>query len=161
MESTRRQIVDDLIHDAHHGKDRIVASEIAAEVVADLRNLEAEGHRWVSELIDRLLLAGAAKMCADWRRRYSHSGRTKKGTEVEIPKWGAVIEADDAGAPVHVQLALFTMTLDQARAKRDALVKGRDTLSAEIRWYSDVIEIMEADPALRTVGDALARLEAA
>ena len=161
MEPTRQQIVDDIIHDAHHGKDRIISAEVAAEVVDELRNIEAEGHGWVAGLIDRWLIVGAQKACADWRRRHQHAGRTRKGTEVEIPIYGAVREVADDGEPVSVQLTLFTLTLDQAKQRRDALAKSRDTLSAEVRWFSDVIEIMEADRSLRTVGDALARLEAA
>lgn len=161
MESTRRQIIDDIIHDAHHGKDRFVSAEVAAEVVDEVRNLEAGGHHWVGDLIDRWLIAGAQKACADWRRRYQHPGRTRKGTEVDVPVYGAVRETNEAGEVVHVQLSLFTMTLEQARERRDSLAQQRDTLSAEVRWFSDVIEMMEADKALRTVGDALRKLEAA
>ena len=161
MEPTRRQLIDDIIHDAHFGRDKVVASEVAAQVLDELRNLEAGGHRWVAEMVDSLLLRGVGRLCADWRRRYSHKTTTRKGTAVEIPEWGAVIEATDDGEPVHVQLSLFTMTLDQAKARRASLARQRDTLSAEVRWFSDVIEMMEADPALVTVGDALARLEAA
>lgn len=160
MEPTRRQIIDDIIHDAHN-RERVVAGEVATEVLDELRNLEAGGQRWVADFIDNLLLRGVSRLCADWRRRYSHKGKTRKGSEVEIPEWGAVREAEDDGTTVHVQLSLFTMTLDQAKARRAALARQRDTLSAEVRWFSDVIEMMEADPSLRTVGDTLARLEAA
>lgn len=161
MEPTRQQIVDDIIHDAHHGNDRIVSRQVAAEVVDELRNLEAGGHRWVADLLDKLLISGASKLCADWRRRHSHASKTKRGAEVEIPIYGAVTEPDEAGDPTVVQLTLFTLTLDQARQRRDRLARNRDTLSAEVRWFTDVIEIMEADRTLATVGDALARLEAA
>lgn len=161
MDETRRQIIDDIIHDAHHGRDRIVSAEVAAVVVDEVRNLEAGGHRWVEGLIDRWLIIGAQKACADWRRRHQHKGRTRKGAEVEVPVYGAVRETGDDGQVVHVQLALFTMTLEQARERRDTLAGQRDTLSAEVRWFSDLIEVMEADASLKTVGDALARLEAA
>lgn len=161
MEPARQQIVDDIIHDAHHGTDRIIASEVAAQALDELRNLEAGGHTWVADLLDGLLLRGVARMCADWRRRYQHTGKTKKGTEVEVPMYGAVRETNDDGEVVFVQLALFTLTLDQAKARRATLSRQRDTLSAEVRWFSDVIEIMEADLSLATVGDAIARLDAA
>lgn len=161
MDPTRQQIIDDIVHDAHHGNDRIVSSEVAQIVVDELRNLEAGGHRWVEGVIDSLLLRGAAKMCADWRRRHQHAGHTRKGTEVEVPIYGAVRETDDEGNIVHVQLSLFTLTLEQAKARRDTLARQRDTLSAEVRWFSDLIEIMEADRSLLTVADALHRLEAA
>lgn len=156
-----RRIVDDIIHDAHHGKDRIVAREVAAEVVDEVRNLEASGLRWVETLIDSWLLAGAQKACADWRRRHMHPGRTKKGAEVDVPVYGAVRETTDEGEVVHVQLTLFTLTLEQAKARHNTLARQRDTLSAEVRWFADVIELMESNPALRTVGDALKHLEAA
>lgn len=160
MDEARRQIIDDIIRDAHEG-DRVVASEAAAVVLDELRSLEAGGHRWVAQFMDGLLLRGVARLCADWRRRSSHKGRTRRGAEVEIPEWGAVREATEDGEIVHVQLSLFSMTLDQAKARRDSLSRQRDTLSAEVRWFSDVIEIMEADASLGTVGDALVRLDAA
>lgn len=156
-----RQVVDDIIHDAHHGKDRIVSREVAAEVVDEVRNLEASGQGWVELLIDSWLLAGAQKACADWRRRHMHSGRTKKGTPVEVPVYGAVRQTDDSGEVVHVQLTLFTLTLEQAKLRHEGLARQRDTLSAEVRWFRDVVELMEANPALRTVGDALRHIEAA
>src|SRR5690606_4470213 len=148
-----RRVVDDIIHDAHHGKDRIVAREVAADVVDEVRNLEASGATWVESLIDSWLLAGAMKACADWRRGHLHKGRTKKGAEVDMPIYGAVRDTDDAGETVYVQLHLFTLTLEQARIRRQALASQRDTLSAEVRWFTDVIELMEANPELRTVGD--------
>lgn len=156
-----RRIVDDIIHDAHHGKDRVIAREVAAEVVDEVRALEAAGHRWVETLIDSWLLAGAQKACSDWRRSHQHQGRTKLGSEVAVPVYGAVRETNDEGETVYVQLTLFKMTLDQAKARHATLRAQRDTLSAEVRWFSDVIEIMEADASLKTVGDALARLDAA
>src|SRR5690606_2399463 len=102
----RQQIIDDIIHDAHHGRDRIVSAEVAADVVDEVRNLEAAGHSWVADLIDRWLIVGAQKACADWRRRHQHKGRTRKGTAVEVPVYGAVRETNDAGEVVHVQLSL-------------------------------------------------------
>lgn len=161
MEPTRQQVVDDIIHDAHHDADRIVSSEVAAVVLDELRNLEAGGVGWVADVLDGLLLRGVARMCADWRRRYSHTGRTKKGTEVEIPVYGAVRETDDDGQVVHVQLALFSMTVEQVEQRRDALARQRDTLSAEVRFFSDLADVMRADPSLTTAGEALARLDAA
>lgn len=161
MDPARQQMVDDIVHDAHHDAERIVAGEVAAVVLDDLRNLEAEGHRWVGDVLDRLLLAGVGKMCADWRRRYSHKGTTRKGTEVEVPVYGAVRETDDDGTVVHVQLALFSMTLEQVRQRRDTLAKQRDTLSAEVRFFTDLAEVMEADRTLLTAGHALAHMEAA
>lgn len=159
MEPTRQQLVDDIIHDAHHGRDRIVAAEVAAVVVDELRNLEAGGHRWVADYLDSLLMVGVKKMCADWRRRFSHAGTTKKGTEVEVPVWGAVREAGDDGEVIHVQLSLFSMTLDQVRQRRDTLARQRDTLSAEVRFFSDLADLME-EHGHATAGDALVGLAA-
>lgn len=161
MEPTRQQIVDDVIHDAHDGADRIVSAQVAQRVVDDLERLEGGGHRWVAELLRRWTIVGAQKACADWRRRHSHAGRTSKGTEVEVPVYGAVRETGDDGEIVYVQLPLFTMTLDQVRQRRDTLARQRDTLSAEVRFFTDLADVMEADPSLLTAGDALARLDAA
>lgn len=161
LDPTRQQVIDDLIHDAHFADKRIVTSEVAARIVDELRNLEASGHAWVEQYLDTLAAKGAAKVYADWRRRYSHKGKTRRGTEVEVPVYGAVREVDDDGTIVSVQLALFSMTLEQVRARRDHLAKTRDTLSAEVRFFTDLADLMEADSSLATAGDALARLEAA
>lgn len=160
LDPTRQQIVDDIIHDAHFADERIVTSEVAGRIVDELHNAEASGHVWIEEFLDDLARKGAAKVYADWRRRFSHRGRTSKGTEVEVPTYGAFREVNDDGEVVYVQLAIFTMTLDQVVARRDHLARTRDTLSAEVRFFSDLADVMRTND-IATAGEALARLEAA
>lgn len=161
MEPTRQQIVDDVIRDAHEADERIVTREVARRIIDELHALEGSGARWIGDLIDSLAETGAQKLYADWRRRQSIRSRTRKGTEVDIPIYGAVREQAEDGSIVYTQLALFTMTLAQVVERRDQLARQRDTLSAEVRFFADLAEIMEADPSLKTAGEALARLEAA
>lgn len=161
MDSTRQQIIDDIIHDAHFRRGEIIASEVAAEIVDELRNLEASGKQWVAEYVDDLAAKGAAKVYADWRRRHRIDGRTKKGTEVDVPAFAAVRERDDEGNVVYTQMRLEDMTLPQLEAKAEAIGRTRDTLSVEYRFYRDLIEVMQADSSLVTAGDAMARLAAA
>src|SRR5690606_728324 len=111
--------------------------------------------------IDELAAKGAAKVYADWRRRYRIDARTKKGTAVDVPEYAATRRHDDDGAVVYTQMRLMDMTLPQLEAKAEQIGRTRDTLSAEYRFYRDLIEIMQADESLRTAGDAMARLEAA
>lgn len=161
MDPTRQQVIDDLIHDLHFGRDEIVTSEVAADMVAELHAMEASGRQWISELIDDLAAIGAQKRYADWRRRYTIPAQTKKGTSLELPEYAAALTRDDEGKPVYTQLRLLDMTLPQLIEHRARMVKARDTTSVRIRLLSDLIEAMEADSTLTTARDALARLEAA
>jgi hypothetical protein len=161
MKTSRRQVIDDLIHDAHFGRAEVVTRKVAAEIVDELHGLEASGHEWVSEYLDQLAVKGAAKVYADWRRRYRVGSRTKKGTALDVPAYAAVRKHDDRGAVVFAQMHLEDMTLPQLEAKAERIGKTRDTLSVEYRFYRDLIELMQTDAALATAGDAIARLEAA
>lgn len=160
MDETRQQIVDDIIHDAHFRADEIVTAEVAAEIVDELHGIES-AHAWVADFLDDLAAKGAAKVYADWRRRYRIDGRTKKGTEVDVPAYAAIRKHDDGGKVIYTQMRLEDMTLPQLEAKAETIGRTRDTLSVEYRFYRDLIEMMQADPTLLTAGDALARMEAA
>lgn len=160
MDAARQQVIDDLIHDAHFRRDEIVTSEVAAEIVDELHALEASGHQWVSDFLDTLAAKGAQKVYADWRRRYRIDGRTKKGTELDVPAYAAIRKTDDEGNVVYTQMRLEDMTLPQLEAKAEAIGRTRDTLSVEYRFYRDLIETMQADDSLRTAGDALRKLAA-
>ena len=161
MDETRQQVVDDLIHDAHFRRSAIVTSEVAAEIVDELRRLEAEGRSWVTGYLNDLAAVGAAKRYSDWRRRYRIEGKTKKGTDVDVPAYAATRSHDDEGNVVYQQMRLEDMTLPQLEAKAQQIERTRDTLSVEYRFYSDLIEIMQADSTLATAGDAMVRLAAA
>lgn len=161
MDPTRQQLIDDVIHDAHFRRSEIIASEVAAEVVDELRNIEAAGHEWVATYLDDLAAKGAAKVYADWRRRHRIEAQTRKGTGIDVPAYAAVRKQDDEGNVVYTQMRLEDMTLPQLEAKAETIGRTRDTLSVEYRFYRDLIEIMQGDTSLLTAGDALARLEAA
>lgn len=160
MEPTRQQIIDDVIRSAHEAGSEIT-SEVAGRIVSDLHDLEGSGHAWIADYIDDLAGKGAAKVYADWRRRYTIDARTTKGTPLELPAFAAAKRRDEDGQVVYTQMRLLDMTLPQLQERRSRMRKTRDTLSAEIRLVSDLIDAMEADPSLITAGDALARIEAA
>lgn len=160
MDPTRQQVIDDLIHDAHFRRTEIVASEVAAEIVDELHNLEAGGQTWIADFLDDLAAKGVQKVYADWRRRYRIDGRTKKGTELDVPAYAAIRKTDDDGNVVYTQMRLEDMTLPQLEAKAETIGRTRDTLSVEYRFYRDLIDAMKADPALATAGDALRKLAA-
>lgn len=160
MDETRQQMIDRIIKAAHERRAEAVTSEIAAEMVEQLHELEAFGHAWVAEFLDDLAEDGAAKKYADWRRRHRIGSKTKKGTEVDVPAFAAVRKQDDEGNVVYHQMRLEDMTLPQLEAKAEHIGKTRDTLSIEYRFYRDLIEMMQADTTLVTAGDALARLAA-
>lgn len=160
MEPTRQQVIDDIISEAHEADSRST-SAAAERIVSELHNLEASGHAWITEFLDDLAQKGAARIYADWRRRIQHAGRTSHGAEVEIPVFGAVREVGEDGSVAYVQLALFSMTLPQVIERRNQLARQRDTLSVEVRFLTDLAEMMEADPSLVTAGQAIARMDAA
>lgn len=161
MEVTRQQVIDDIIHDAHFRAPEAITSEVVAEIVDELHGLEAAGHDWVADYLDTLAAKGAAKVYADWRRRYTIDTTTRKGTGVTVPGFGSVLKRDDEGQVVYTQMRLLDMTLPQLIERRGRLAKTRDTLSIEVRLLSDLIEAMEADASLVTARDAIARVEEA
>lgn len=158
MEPTRQQILDDITrkaHDAHGGR----AGLVKLAIVDALRDLEGSGIPWVGATLDDYTAAGAAKAYSDWRRRYTIEATTTKGTSVDMPAFGAVVERDGTEI-VYVQLALDGMSLDQLKQCHARLSKQRNTLSREIQLLSDLITLMEADASLATAGDAIKRLAA-
>lgn len=161
MDESRQQIIDKIIRAAHERRSEIVTSEVAAEIVEELHELEAFGHEWVSEYLDRLAAKGAAKVYADWRRRLrGPRARTKKGTPVDMPAFAAFRRVADDGSARHVHLPLTAMSLSQVQAKADQVRKQRDTMSVEYRLLADLVEIMQADPSIATAGEAMDRLAA-
>jgi hypothetical protein len=160
VDPTRQQIIDDIIHDAHFRRDEIITAEVASEIVDELHNAATAGAEWIDEYLTDLAVIGAAKRYTDWRRRHRVEAQTKKGTEVDVPAYAAVRKQDDEGKVIFTQMRLEDMTLEQLQAKADAIGKTRDTLSVEYRFYRDLIEIMQADEALSTAGDALRKLAA-
>lgn len=158
MEPTRRQILDDIIREAHesHGG---CASDVKLAILDALKGLEGSGAAWVAAELDRYAQAGASRAYADWRRRTQIKSKTRKGTNVEIPTFGAVTEATPDGTRV-VQLPLEDLTIEQVRERIARLAKARDTYSREITLLRDVVALMESE-GIVSVGDALAKLAAA
>jgi hypothetical protein len=152
LDERAREVVRGAIAGAHDdlgaGKP---SRQIAARVIELLRDSERFGHVFVDAYLDDLAVGGMMKVCADWRRAHSSQGRTAKGTPVPVPTYTAT--ADDDGNTVQASFA--DLDLGSLRDQRASLAATRDTYSKRIRMVSDLIEIMEADAAVKTVGDAL------
>lgn len=147
-----RAAVDAAIADAH--EDGRPTREIAARVVTAMHEMEPSGLPWVSTFLDDLAIAGAVKLCADWRRKHRVRSRTRKGTETELP---AYVGANDEDGNA-VQLSLIGLDLAGLTRHRARLARQRDTLSVEVAALDVLIRQMEADPSLETVGAAIAAL---
>lgn len=162
LDPTRRQIIDDLIHDAHFARidQGAQTSEVAAAIVDELHGMEGSGHEWVGEYLDKLAARGASLAYSDWRRRFRLKGRTKKGTRCTVPAYAASVERTEDGGVVYTQHPFASMTAEQLQSKHDQLVKTRNTLSVEVRLYADLLELMREDSSIVTAGDALAKLAA-
>lgn len=125
--------------------------EIAAEFAAAVRELEPSGLPWVSTYLDELVIVGAQKVCADWRRSQNTSAKTKKGTDTPVP---AYVGQNDAATGTAVQLAFEGLDLDGLRRHRQRLAAQRNTLSTTIQYLADLVEAMESDASIVTAGDA-------
>lgn len=151
-----QQIVDSIIDEAHT-EHAGVPRDVSEGIIERLSALEGSGEMWVAVYNHDLQVSGAARLYADWRRRYEISGRTKAGTPVTVPAFGGVTRKDDDGGVVHVQMALEGMTLAELREMRDRKARMRDTLSSEIKVYDAVIDLM-VERGLSCAGDALSIL---
>lgn len=125
--------------------------EIAAEFATAVRDLEPSGLPWVSTYLDELVIIGAQKVCADWRRSRKGQAKTKKGTDTPVP---AFVGQTDAATGVAVQLTFDGLSLPELRRHRQRLASQRNTLSTEIQYLADLIDVMEADETVTTAGDA-------
>lgn len=157
IEPTRQQMLDELIAGAHAGQGGRT-TEVKHAILDGLRGLEGD-HPWVKEVLEQCLLAGVVKLYADWRRRYTIAGKTKAGDPLDVPRYGAVVERDEAGAASFRQMGLEEATLGQVRERYRRLVTQRNTISAEVAFLLRVIRVMEADPSLTTAGEALRKLD--
>lgn len=153
LPASAQQVVDNIIDEAHLEHEG-VARDVAVGIVEKMQALEGSGVLWVATYLDSILVNGAARMYADWRRRYEVAGKTKVGTEVSVPAFGGVTRKAEDGSTVHVQMSLRGMSLADLREMRDRKASMRDTLSAEIKVYDALIELMQ-DYSLSTAGEAL------
>lgn len=143
-----RGAVNEIMAEAH--ADGRPTREIASKVVSALRDMEPAGLPWVDTYIDELAILGAQKMCADWRRRQARQERTKRGTSVPVPVYVGQNDAEGAA----VQMPFDGLDLDGLRRHRSRLASQRNTLSIEIQYLADLIEVMEGDESIATAGDA-------
>jgi len=125
--------------------------EIAAHFAAAVRDLEPSGLPWVSTYLEELVIVGAQKVCADWRRSQNGKAKTKKGTDTPVP---AFVGQNDAATGTAVQLTFDDLDLDGVRRHRQRLAAQRNTLSTTIQYLADLVEVMESDESIATAGDA-------
>lgn len=154
-----RQAIEDLIEDAH--SRWTLSSEIAATIVDGIEDLERFGHDWPPALLRELAIKGAAQMARDWRRRQTTVTETAKGTTVPLPVYAAVRTSDG-----YAQMRLADMTAAQLRAHRERLSAQRntfdwavfslaqETLSKEVQYVTDLLDVMAEMPAVTTAGAA-------
>lgn len=155
---TKNELLHQLADDAHAAcvtpSGTFPTRDVAHHFTAAVKELEGSGDPWVPAFIDSLTVDGASKWLGDWRRKHRLKARTKKGTAVE-PSAYAGRRNDDGG---YEQMRLLDMDLVSLKAHADKLKSQRDTLSVEIRLLDDLIEAMESDDALSTVGAAFRKL---
>lgn len=145
-------------HDQARQPDGSVPSRLAAaRFVALLGEIEGADPDAIGVYLDGLAITGAMKVLGDWRRRHRAPARTAKGTRLDVPTYAGAIRPDADGRGRHVQLPLGDMTADELRTHKARLAASRDTLSAEIRLVSDLIEVMEAQ-GYTSAAEALADL---
>ena len=87
-------------------------------------------------------------LARDWRRRQVTVTKTPKGTDVQVPVYAAVRTADG-----FAQVRLADMDRAQLVAHRERLSAQRNTLSKEIAYLDQMIEVM-ADPSVATFRQA-------
>lgn len=159
MEPTRQQIIDEIIREAHEDCDGIT-SKVKVQIVAEVEDLLGAGKPWTPSLLRTWAEIGARTAYTDWRRRHMGRGKTRKGTELDVPEFAAVRRIDE-NEVVYQQRELDDLTLEEVLAKAQAVGKQRDTLSVRYRYYADLAEIMASDPTITTVREARERLAAA
>lgn len=142
-------------HDRHTYSDGTFRPrDVAMHFVSSVEKELATGSAEVAAFLDRFTVSGASKWLTDWRRRARYSVKTAKGTGTNVSQWAGIVNAEGE----HQQMPLFAMTAEQLRDHRDKLKATRDTLSVEVRFLSDILDALEADPTLRTAADAVAKL---
>lgn len=154
-------LLSDLMQEAHtenmtpHGA---APSAVAATFVAKLREIEGSGLDWIPDVLHRLTTTGALKAAADWRRTHMVPAKTKRGKSVDLPEYAGSTRVDDAGKTRHVQVPLATMSVEAMRAHKVALERQRNTLSARISAYDEILAVAEAEGC--TTAEALERISA-
>lgn len=141
-------------HDDCTTDGRFFPRDVAMRFLDAVRELEPSGDPWVVAFLDSIAITGASKWLADWRRNSRFQVKTLKGTETDVGEYAGTVNEDGE----HEQMRLFEMSAEELKRHIDKLEAHRDTLSREIRFLSDLLEAMVADPSLATAGDAFRKL---
>lgn len=150
-------LFNDLAANAHEAVTTpagFASGDVAMHFVDELKRLEGSGSHEIKAFLDRLMVAGASKWLASWRRRNLIPAKTARGKKCELPQHAGVIGEDGK----YMQLPLMGMDVDTLRKHMEKLERHRNTLSIEITVLRDLITAMESNPNLRTVGDAFRKL---
>ena len=135
--------------DPQRVKDMLATvGRLSARIVDDIEDLKRFGHDWSRAFLRELAIKGAGVLARDWRRRQVTVTKTPKGTDVQVPVYAAVRTADG-----FAQVRLADMDRAQLVAHRERLSAQRNTLSKEIAYLDQMIEVM-ADPSVATFRQA-------
>jgi len=148
LAADHRDVVNAIIADAHREGAR--SGDIAAEIVDAIEDLERFGQDWSPAFLRELAIKGALKLASDWRRSQSTVTKTEGGTTVALPTFAGIRDAEGH----HVQVRLASMDAAQLRAHRERLSAQRNTLSKDVQYVTDLLNILAANPSLRTAGEA-------
>lgn len=141
-------------HEAHSADGRFFPRDVAMAFLDSVRALEGSGDPWVGAFLDAIAVTGASKWLADWRRSSRYEVKTLKGTTTDVGEYAGTVNEDGE----HEQMRLFEMDAAQLTRHIQKLEAQRNTLSREIQFLADLLAAMEADPELKTAGDAFRKL---
>lgn len=142
-----RSFIDHVVEQAHAEHD--LSRDISARIVDEIQDVQGFGQEWTEAFLRELAIKGAAQLAREWRRRQTTVTTTAQGTTVPLPVYAAVHTAEG-----YKQVRLADMTAPQLRAHRERLSAQRNTLSKEVQYVTDLLDIMEADPSVTTAGQA-------
>lgn len=152
----QRAIADALLAEAIESSS--LTSGQIDEAMQAIDDLAGSGADWVIEWQRSMLRTGIAEELTKYRARFRRATRTKKGADVEVPSYGGIRRVDDAGEAKYHQLQFANMTIDEFESWARDRRKARDTLSREIQWATDVIELAR-EMGAKTMGPAIAEFE--
>jgi hypothetical protein len=163
LDLEQRAVVDAVTTEAHaevsDAEGRYKSTDLARAVVRKLHDLEGAGQGWVTEWIDHLAVEGCKDELAAWKKRNPLEVHTAKGTPVTVPATTGIRTAGPDGRQAWVQVPFASISLTEARSRRTKVARTRNTYSKEVRFYDDLIAVMEQDPTIANTGEALAELE--
>lgn len=162
LDPEARALLNELMQEAHSEnmtRNGAPPSSVAATFVQKLREQEGSGVEWVGDVLHQLTTSGAQKAAADWRRTHLIAAKTTRGKAVDVPEYAGAILRDAAGKARHVQMPLDYMDVASLFDHMQRLERQRDTLSARVQVFRNLIETLQADPGM-TTAEALERISA-